>query len=555
MRPFLAKVRAALKRRRSVRIALIVLGCLVVLALILDKALDRPIRGLVERRLNATLVGYTAKVPDANFHLNGLALVLKNAVITQDAHPDPPVLEVPRLRMSVHWKDIIFFRVVADATFDDPTLRADLEQLQEETKDPVPLNQRGWQRALEAIYPLKINEFVVKNGTVVYQDAASGYPPLHLSKVEFLATNIRNIRSRERTYPSTLHADGNVFDVGRVVIDGNADFLAEPFPGVKGKMDLTKIELSYLQPLARPLGLTIKEGFLSGIGAVEWAPGVQTVDLDAVEITGASVDYESGAGPTPQAKAVGDRITDVAKGSLNNPQMHYRAKQVVVRDGTLGVVNKVQNPPYRLDFSHANLELTNFSSRAEDGPAQAKLEATFMGSGAMTGGVTFYPEGQTANFEGKVAIERTPLKTMNDILRARGNFDVAKGTFELYSEFRVRDGAIDGWVKPLFRDVEVLDSKQDKHENVFHKMYEGMVGGVAKILQNRQGKVATVTSLKGPVEDPKANTMQVLRGLLRNAFVQAILPGFRNEIHRIEPMKYRAALKRERKETATRGRQ
>jgi len=85
-------------------------------------------------------------------------------------------------------------------------------------------------------------------------------------------------------------------------------------------------------------------------------------------------------------------------------------------------------------------------------------------------------------------------------------------------------------------------------------MYEGMVGGVAKILQNRQGKVATVTSLKGPVEDPKANAMQVLRGLLRNAFVQAILPGFRNEIHRIEPVKYRAALKRQRADTATRGR-
>jgi hypothetical protein len=305
--------------------------------------------------------------------------------------------------------------------------------------------------------------------------------------------------------------------------------------------------------MARPLGLTINEGFFSGSGTVEWAPTIRTVDLDAVAIDGASFDYESGAGPTPQAKAVGDRISDVAKSSLNDPQVHYRVKQLIVRDGTLGVVNKVQNPPYRLEFSHANLELKNFSSRAEDGPAQAQLEAAFMGSGAMTGDMTFYPEGQSANFEGKIAIEHTPLKSLNDVLRARGNFDVAKGTFELYSEFRVRDGAIDGWVKPLFKNIEVLDSAQDKHKNVFHKMYEGLVGGVAKILQNKQGKVATVTSLKGAVEDPKSNTVQVLGGLLTNAFVQAIMPGFRREVKRIEPVKYRAAVKRERKDGATRG--
>ena len=41
--------------------------------------------------------------------------------------------------------------------------------------------------------------------------------------------------------------------------------------------------------------------------------------------------------------------------------------------------------------------------------------------------------------------------------------------------------------------------------------------------------------------------MEALGGLLRNAFVKAILPGFQHEIQRIEPVKYRAALKNERK--------
>jgi hypothetical protein len=134
---------------------------------------------------------------------------------------------------------------------------------------------------------------------------------------------------------------------------------------------------------------------------------------------------------------------------------------------------------------------------------------------------------------------------MNDILRARGKFDVAKGTFELYSEVRIRDGAVKGYVKPLFKNVEVYESEQDKDKNVFRKAYEGLVGGAAKLLKNDRDEIATITSLDGPLENPKANSMQALQGLLRNAFVKAILPGFRNEIFHREPYKYRAAMKKE----------
>jgi hypothetical protein len=35
-----------------------------------------------------------------------------------------------------------------------------------------------------------------------------------------------------------------------------------------------------------------------------------------------------------------------------------------------------------------------------------------------------------------------------------------------------------------------------------------------------------VTPVSGPLENPKASTWQTLTGLVRNAFVKAILPGF-----------------------------
>jgi hypothetical protein len=545
------RVRDWLSLHPRSRVALYVLAGLVLVGTILNFALDHPARGFVERRMNKKLKGYTAKVGNADFQMAGLALVLENVTVVQDAHPEPPVLMLPYVRLSVHWRDIVFGRVVADATLRRPELRANLPQLAEEYKDSVPFGDHGWQRAVQAVYPLKINVLQIEDAKVVYQDVEDSQP-LELTHLQVEARNIRNVRSGDRNYPSTFKASAQVFQFGEAQVEGRADFLAEPIPAVTGRLDARRVELSYFTTLAQKLGLTVKDGFLSASGAVEWAPKIHSVDLASIEIEGASAEYASGAGPTPQAKAAAARVTEVAKASVNNPVVRYRIRRILVTDSTLKVVNKQQDPPYSLDFTKSNLTIENLSSRAEDGPAHAVLTGAFMGEGALNAEATFYPEGVHANVAAKVAIDHTPLAAMNDLLRARGKFDVAQGTFELYSEVRIRDGAVEGYVKPLFKGVEVYESEQDKHKNVFKKMYEGIVGGAAKMLENKHGEIATVTSLNGPLEDPNANSLQALRGLLRNAFVKAIMPGFRNQIFQKEPYKYRMAMKKEKKETAVR---
>jgi hypothetical protein len=540
-------VRRLIPSPRALRIALVVLVVLLGTGVLLDRGLDRPLRRIIEQRINASLVGYTARVGYVNFHLLGLSLDLEDLLVVQDEHPAPPVIDVPRMEMSVHWRDLLYLRLVADAFFDSPTIHANLVQLREEHRDGVPLSDRGWQRALESIYPLKINELRIVNGTLTYQDD-SGSKPLQASGIEVLAGNIRNIRSRERQYPSNVHAEGWVFDVGRAMFEGHADFLAEPTPGVKGRVDLEHVELSYFEPIVRRFGFTVRQGFVAASGEIEVAPRFQSVDIGSVVITAAVVDYFHDAVPTPQARAAGSAISRVARDAMENPEVLYRVRHMLIDDGTLGIVNGVEHPPYRLYFSNADFELSNVSSRVEDGPAKATLRGAFMGSGSVDGSAAFHPQGKDANFEGKLSIENTQLESLNGLLRTQGKFDVVGGTFSLYSEVKVQGGYIDGYVKPLFRDVNVYDAEQDKGKNVFRKMYEGIVGGVAKLLENRRDEVVTVVSLKGPVDDTHSSTFQVVVGLVRNAFVQAILPGFERELEGLDPLKYRAIKRRERKE-------
>jgi hypothetical protein len=56
---------------------------------------------------------------------------------------------------------------------------------------------------------------------------------------------------------------------------------------------------------------------------------------------------------------------------------------------------------------------------------------------------------------------------------------------------------------------------------------------VAKLLENRpREEVATQTPIKGPVQSPRTSTWQVLGNLIKNAFFEAILPGFDRQVRR-----------------------
>ena len=77
----------------------------------------------------------------------------------------------------------------------------------------------------------------------------------------------------------------------------------------------------------------------------------------------------------------------------------------------------------------------------------------------------------------------------------------------------------------------MYDKRNDKEKSAFQKMYEKLVGGLAKLLENRsRGEVATKADIAGPVEGPETSTLQIIGELIKNAFFKAILPGFEQEV-------------------------
>ena len=147
--------------------------------------------------------------------------------------------------------------------------------------------------------------------------------------------------------------------------------------------------------------------------------------------------------------------------------------------------------------------------------------------------VTARPNKKGPDLDLRIAIEDTDMRLMNDLFRSYGNFDVVAGRFSFFSEISVRDGNMNGYVKPLFHEMDVYDQRQDKEKNVFRKLYEGAMGGLSWLFQNTpRDEVATTIQVSGKLSNPETSTWDTIVGLVQNAFFKAILPGFEREAAR-----------------------
>jgi hypothetical protein len=504
---------------------------LAILALILffvAAHFDEYLRRTLETKINQRLHGYSVRLGHAHLNPFSLSLTLKQAVIRQEANPEPPIAAIPRLKASVEWREILSGHLVADAVFVQPRIHVNLLQLREENRDQVDIQDRGWQQALESIYPLKFNLIQVHDGDIVYIDT-DPQRPLHVSHWNLLASNIRNIRSRDRVYPSPVHTDGVIFDTGRGVVDGHADFLAEPFPGIHANYRVENVPLDRLRPIVSRANVTVSGGVLTSQGEVEVGPKHREARIAGVNIRGLHIDYTH----TPATAAVeetrGRAVKKVAEDQT--PAMAFHLARLRLIDSRLGLNSVAKDRRFRVFLSDANLDVTNLSAGFRDGPATAKLTARFMGSGTVRGTSHFRADPKGPDFDLTVSVEKASLPAINDLLRAYGKFDVTAGTFSVYSEVRVRNSRIDGYVKPLFENVKVYDPQQDKKKPVLRKLYEKVVGGLSHILENRpRDQVATVADLSGSIDDPNTSAWEIAVRLVSNAFVKAILPGFEREV-------------------------
>lgn len=505
----------------------VIVVCVLIAALLL---VNRALPSFIERQLNEHVQGYRFKVAEAALSPS-LALEIKQLTMTQIEHPDPPVAVIPRWRLSIQWSQIFSGVVVSDYLITRPTLHITLPQATNGLEEEGGSRKQGWRDAISSFYPLRINEFKIEDADVTYVDQDPS-KPLRVTHLNLLAGNIRNIRAPDDTYPSELALDGNLFGAGRVEMAGRANFLAEPHVGIKVDLALREVPLEPLLPVTARYNFEVRGGVLSAEGKLEYsAEGATEATLNRLAIERVRLDYVRTSGTTAKEARVGRAALKRAKALGNTPETHIRIIHGEITDSEFGFVDHAATPRYRVFLSNGDLRFDNISNHLSEGSGTVTLTGKFMGTGNTLVSGTFRPETKSPDFSLDTKIEKTQMRAMNDLLRAYGNFDVTAGQFSLYSELTVKNGWVEGYLKPLFKDIKVFDARQDKEKNLFHQLYEGLVGGVAKLLENTpREEVATKTDLSGTLENPRTTTWQTVVNLVKNAFFKAVLPGFEKAI-------------------------
>jgi hypothetical protein len=361
----------------------------------------------------------------------------------------------------------------------------------------------------------------VRNATLTYI-AAEAERPLRLRQASLEIHNIRNVTNRDQRYPSPLRASAVVFEDGQASFSGNADFVRFARPAFRGNLTADGVPLETLGPILKNYPLKVQGGVLSALGEVQADAGGTRAHLSQVRITDIRVDYLGGSNPA--VVEAGRRVVQAAVRTTRDPTVQLELDDLRVT-GEFAYVNLGRQPSYRLFLRDSTLSVQHAANHAAVESTVA-LTGQLMGSGHTTIRGVFRTGSGKPDFALVARVTNTDLTQLNDMLRAHLRLDVARGQLSVYSEMLVLDGQIHGYVKPLFEDVKVY-GEQDSEENVFHRLYEHVADGVRKILESHQKhSVATVANLSGSVSDPNTSVLQVIGNLLRNAFIEAILPGF-----------------------------
>ncbi|MBN1545052.1 MAG: DUF748 domain-containing protein [Syntrophaceae bacterium] len=508
--------------------ALVALALFIVLALsVADALLAGPMRNWAERTMNSKLNGYTVSIARVRPHLWRLAFDLEGLVLVQDAHPDPPVADFGTMKFSMVVVELLRLKVAGDLIIERPALHINLAQILEEARTYVSLKDRGWQSAVESIYPIKLNRVKVQDGSLLYLSSRTAGKPLRLSRVFMVINNVRNIAAVKGTYPSPVTLEGVLFDTGRVQFKGAADFLREPYAAARGEIHLDHVSLDRLDPLATDLQLKTAGGFLSASGSVEYTPEAQIAHLTYVLLDNLRVDYvTSNATKALELKHAREAVK-LARRIRDAPKLLLQVDTLKLTNSQIGFVNKATEPGYRVFMSGMKFELKNLSNQADQARSEFHAQGAFMGSGATVITGSARATASPADFDVRLKLDNARMTDLNGFLMANEGMDVADGLLSVYAEITVKEGKVDGYIKPIISDLKIYDNQKDKGKSFGKRVKMHFLQFLLNVFESRSTQeVATVLQISGSTSDPKAGEWQAILKLIGNSFSHAVLPGF-----------------------------
>ena len=145
--------------------------------------------------------------------------------------------------------------------------------------------------------------------------------------------------------------------------------------------------------------------------------------------------------------------------------------------------------------------------------------------------MTLDPQSHQPTFQLAARLLEMDARKLNTLTMAYAGFDIKSGTFDFVLELSAKDGHVQGYAKPLFRDLRVFSMSDLRTKNPLSAAWQIVVGVVEEAFKNQpRDQFGTRLTLEGNLDDPQMSIMEVIGNVLRNAFVQAYLPQIEGKV-------------------------
>ncbi|MDP5121504.1 MAG: DUF748 domain-containing protein [Spirosomaceae bacterium] len=220
--------------------------------------------------------------------------------------------------------------------------------------------------------------------------------------------------------------------------------------------------------------------------------------------------------------------------------MPIEINRFTVNDGKVNLINIMSEPQVNVSLNQIQLSMTNLRNAEESEerlPSDVNLTANFVGANAP---VVFNAKmlilKEIPDFEFDLSVDNYPLQDINELTKFYTGMDFEKGTLSMYSEMGLKDSQLEGYLKPLTKDLKIFkfnenDTEGDKRSvGEFLKELGAEVG--SKILTNRKkDQVAAKIPIKGNVENVETTFWPILFSTIKNAYIEAFKKEFENQYY------------------------
>lgn len=198
-----------------------------------------------------------------------------------------------------------------------------------------------------------------------------------------------------------------------------------------------------------------------------------------------------------------------------------------IENGTISYYDFTFEPELDVYVQNFNLLITNISnveSEDEKLPTSIKATGNSLGGGVLDIEAKMNALKEIPDIDMSLTMENVDMTALNDFIRAYTNTDVEQGTFNLYTEIVIDSAQLQGYVRPVLEDLQILDWEEEEG-GFLKKAWEAIAEGVKLIFENpEEEQVATETPLAGDLNTMNldAGIWPTIWGLFRNAFVEAL---------------------------------